>query len=83
MRRRVTVVGVEIGVPPGVDVIPRFQFVPLDLVRQQTHFLWSLLSSPGTLKIQLYFWAKQSIRERERERRRKKTEPLKAIASFA
>jgi hypothetical protein len=39
MRRRVTVVGVEIDVPPEVDVIPRFQFVHLDLVRQHTHFL--------------------------------------------
>jgi hypothetical protein len=39
MRGRVTVVGVEIGIPLGVDVIPRFQFVPLDLVRQHTHFL--------------------------------------------
>ena len=95
MRRRVTVVGVEIGVPPGVDVIPRFEFVHLDLVRQHSHLLnliSPLLSSPLLELPKSKFSSEQKDqsgrgREREREREReietKGTRLQKVIASFA
>jgi hypothetical protein len=78
MRRRVTVVGVEIAVPPGVDVIPRFEFVPLDLVRQHSHLLnlvSPLLSSPLLELPKSNFSSEQNDqsgrgRERGRERER-------------
>ena len=33
-----TVVGIDIGVSPRVDMIPRFKNLPLDLIRKQSHF---------------------------------------------
>jgi hypothetical protein len=74
------VVGVEIDVPPEVDVIPRFQIVPLDLVQQHTHFCSPLLKlSKSNLSSKRN---NQSQRERERERERE-TQHLNAIALFA
>lgn len=36
--RKGTVVGIDIGESPRVDMISRFQILPFDLIRQQSHF---------------------------------------------
>jgi hypothetical protein len=36
-REKWTVMGIEVDVPPWIDMISRFEFLPVDLVRQQPH----------------------------------------------
>ena len=55
-----TVVGIDIGVSPRVDMIPRFKNLPLDLIRKQSHFALIFLALLCSATVYIKFvWKNQ------------------------
>ena len=58
--RKSTVVGIDIGVSPRVDMIPRFKNLPLDLIRKQSHFALIFLALLCSATVYIKFvWKNQ------------------------